>query len=100
MNFAKNILKTITSEKDNIKLRSDLQRRGIRPHLWLTTNPRQTGKMLKLVANYVLLTNEFESFVIVIENVKMPSGHVSIMAQFIRQKVFGGLKSHDYHVLM
>jgi hypothetical protein len=62
--------------------------------------------MLKLVANYVLSTNnalsanKFESFTIVIKNVKTPLGHVSTMGQFIRQKVFGGLKSHDYHVLM
>lgn len=40
MNFAKNILKTITSEKDNIKVRFDLQHRDIRPHLWFTKNPK------------------------------------------------------------
>jgi hypothetical protein len=100
MNFVKNILKPITSEKDNIKVRCDLQRKGIRPHLWLTTNPRRAGRMLKLVADYVLLANEFESFAIVIKNVKTPLGHVLTMAQFIGQKVFGGLKSHDYHVVM
>jgi hypothetical protein len=60
MDFVKNILKTITSEKDNIKVRRDLQCRGIRPHLWLTTNPRRAGRMLKLVVDYVLSVNEFE----------------------------------------
>jgi hypothetical protein len=89
MNFAKNILKTITSEKVNIKVRHDLQRKDVRPYLWLTANPRRAGRMLKPMADYVLLANEFESFAIVIENVKTPSRHVSIMAQFIRQKVFG-----------
>ncbi len=66
----------------------------------MIANLRQVGRMLKPTVDYVLSTNEFESFVIVIENVKMPLGHISTMAQFIRQKVFGGLKSHDYHVLM
>ncbi len=100
MNFKKNILKTITSEKVNIKVRRDLQHKGIRPHLWLIANPRRAGRILKPMADYVLLANEFESFAIIIKNVKTQSRHLSTMAQFIMQKAFGGLKSHDYHVLM
>jgi hypothetical protein len=84
MNFANNILKTITCEKDNIKVKCDLQRRGIRPHLWLIANHKRTSRMLKPVGNYVLSANEFESFAIVIKNVKTPSWHVLTMGQFIR----------------
>lgn len=56
--------------------------------------------MLKLATDFVLTAVEFERFATIIENVKMPTGHVLAMAQYIRRKLFGGLKSHDYHVLM
>jgi hypothetical protein len=49
---------------------------------------------------HVLSANEFESFATIIKNVKTPSWHLLTMAQFIRRKVFGVLKFHDYHVLM
>jgi len=55
MNFVNNILKTITCEKDNIKVKRDLQRGGIKPHLWLITNLKQASRMLKSVVDYVLL---------------------------------------------
>jgi hypothetical protein len=100
MNFAKNILKTVSGHKDTVKVRRDMQRRGIRPHLWLVPHPKKNGKMLKPAAPYVLTTEEWEVFATIIENLKTPSGHVSNMAQYIRSRNFGGLKSHDYHVLM
>jgi hypothetical protein len=62
--------------------------------------PKKNDKMLKPTAPYVLTTEEFEVFASIIENLKTPSGHVSNMAQYIRSRKFGGLKSHDYHVLM
>jgi hypothetical protein len=99
-NLAKNILKTITGEKDTVKVRRDLQRRGIRKHLWLTSNPKKPGKMLKPAAEYVLSNEEFEVFASTIESLKTPSGYVSNLSPYIRKKFFGGLKSHDYHVLM
>jgi hypothetical protein len=61
-NFTKNILKTVIGEKDNVKVRHDLQHKGIKLHLWLTTNARRDRKMLKLVAPYVLTKAEFETF--------------------------------------
>jgi hypothetical protein len=51
MNLVKNFLKTITGKKDTVKVRLDLQRKGIRPHLWLSANPRRGGKMLKLASS-------------------------------------------------
>jgi hypothetical protein len=66
-NFSKNILKTVTGHKDTVKVRRDLQRRGIRPHLWLIPHPRKNGKMLKPAAPYVLTSEEFEVFAGVID---------------------------------
>jgi hypothetical protein len=62
---------------------------GIKPHLWLITNPQRGGKMLKSIALYVLTSVEFDIFVLVIENLKTPLGHVLAMAQYIRQKNLG-----------
>jgi hypothetical protein len=76
-NFAKNILKTMIREKDDVKVRHDLQGRSIRPQLWLTTNPRRGGKMLKPAIGFVLSMFEFDSFATTIENLKTPLGHVS-----------------------
>jgi hypothetical protein len=100
MNLAKNFLKTITGKKDTVKVRRDLQRKGIRPHLWLSANPRRGGKMLKPAAPYVFSNREFEVFVQTLESLKMPSGYASNVGKHIRSKKFGALKSHDYHVLM
>jgi hypothetical protein len=66
----------------------------------LIANFRKGGKMLKLATPYVLIAVEFDIFAYVIENLKTLIGHVSTMAQYISWKKFGGLKSHDYHVLM
>jgi hypothetical protein len=74
MNIAKNFLKTITGKKDTMKVRHDLQRQGLRRHLWLVPNPRRGGKMLKPMAPYVLSDREFEVFASTLESVKMPSG--------------------------
>lgn len=100
MNLAKNFLKTISGKKDSVKVRRDLQRRNIRPHLWLTPNPKNPAKMLKPAAPYVLTDAEFESFVGCIESLKTPTGYSSDLGKHLRKKNFGGLKSHDYHVLM
>ena len=100
MNLAKNFLKTITGKKDTVKVRRDLQRWNLRKHLWLTSNPKEPKKMVKPRASYVLTDNEFEKFATYIKNLKAPSGYSSDLGKCIWKKNFGGLKSHDYHVLM
>jgi hypothetical protein len=55
---------------------------------------------LKPAAEHVLTNEEFEVFDSTIESLKPPSGYVSNISPYIRKKSFGGLKSHDYHVLM
>jgi hypothetical protein len=99
-NLSKNILKIEIGLKDTMKVRRDLQCKGIGRHLWLTPHPKKIGRMLKPAAPYVLTNEEFEVFANTIESLKPPSGLVSNMAQYIWKKKFGGLKSHDYHVLM
>jgi hypothetical protein len=39
-------------------------------------------------------------FASTLESLKTPSGYASFLGRHIRNKKFGGLKSHDYHVLM
>ena len=100
LNLAKNILKTITGKKDSVKVRRDLQRRNLRRHLWLTPHPRKPGKMVMPRASYVLTKEEFDKFTRCIESLKLPSGYSANLKKSIRKKNFGGLKSHDYHILM
>jgi hypothetical protein len=100
MNIAKNFLKTITRKEDSVKVRQDLQRKGIRKHLWLAANPRRGGKMLKPKAPYVLSNAEFETFASTLEMLKMPSGYASDFGKHVQSKKFGAFKSHNYHVLI
>lgn len=58
--------------------------------------PKKTGKMLKPTTRYMLTTEEFDVFASNIESLKTPSGHLSNMAQYIRKRIYGGLKSHDF----
>ena len=101
-NFAENILKTIIGykEKDSVRVRRDMQREGIQPHLWMVRDPHNPSRMLKPAANYVLTPEEFNIFCCRLENLKVPTGNCSEIGQHIRNRKFGALKSHDYHILM
>ena len=68
--------------------------------MWLTQSARNPNKMVKPAAPYVLSKIEFEAFVSCIESLKTPMGYYSVLGKHLRKKNFGGLKSHDYHVLM
>lgn len=87
-------MKTITGVKDNVKIKRDVQRRGIRKNMCLSSNPK------KPAALYVLTSEEFGIFVSTIKSLKTPLGHISNNFSYTRKKNFGGLKSYDYHVLM
>ena len=100
MNLAKNFLKTITGKKDTVKVRRDLQKQNIRRHLWLTPHPQRVGKMIKPRVPYVLSKTEFKKFAKCLEALKTPSRYTADLSKCIRKKIFGGLKSHDYHVLL
>jgi hypothetical protein len=87
-NFTKNIFKIVIGKKDSVKMRRDLQCKGIRPHLWLTTNLQKGGKMLKPVAPHVLIMIEFDSFSITIENLETPLGHFFSNGETHQEKEF------------
>jgi hypothetical protein len=63
-----------------VKVRRDLQCRGIKPHLWLIANLKRGGKMLKPTTLYVLTNVEFDIFASFVENLKILLGHVSTLA--------------------
>jgi hypothetical protein len=100
MNLANFFMKTIIGLKDSVKVRRDIQCCNIRKHLWLTRNPRRGGEMLKPAGPYVLSDEDFKLFADCIESLRTPTGHSSALEKHIRKKKLGGLKSHDYHVLM
>jgi len=99
-NFAENVLKTVIGEKDSIKVRQDMQRQKIKPHLSLTPDPANPGKMLKPFTPYVITPKELDTFCTRLESVKVPSEYCSNMGSCIRNRKFGALKSHDYHALI
>ena len=100
--FAENLLKTICGykEKDSVRVRRDMEREGIRPHLWMVWDPNNASRTLKPAANYVLTPREFDIFCTRLENIKVPSDYCSEIGMHIRTRKFGALKSHDYHILM
>ena len=101
-NFCENILKTICGfhEKDSVRVRRDMEREGIKKHLWMVRDPRNQSRMVKPVANYVLTAKEFDIFCTRLETLKIPTGYCSEIGGHIRNRKFGALKSHDYHILM
>ena len=101
-NFAENLLKTICGykEKDSVRVRRDMEREGIRRHLWMVWDSNNAARMLKPAPNYVLTAQEFDVFYTRLENLKVPFGYCSELGTHIRNRQFGALKSHDYHILM
>ena len=93
-NSSENILKTICGfkEKDSVKVRRDMEREGIRPHLWMVRDPKNPSRMLKPAANYVLTPQEFNIFCTRLENIKVPEGYCSEIGAHIRNRKFEAQK--------
>jgi hypothetical protein len=53
-----------------------------------------------MAAPYVLSDGDFHVFARTMELLKTPSGYSSNVGKHIWSKKYGGLKSHDYYVLM
>ena len=66
----------------------------------MVKDPKNPSRMLKPVANYVLTAKEFDVFCTRLEKLKVPSEYCSKIGSHIRNRKFGALKSHDYHILM
>ncbi|XP_050378308.1 uncharacterized protein LOC126795524 [Argentina anserina] len=85
--------------KDNIKARVDLEKMGLREHLWL----KKTGTKVEMpIAPYEVKPSlkpwVFKWF----HDVKYPQGYAANIARCVKveeQKIIG-LKTHDSHVLM
>jgi hypothetical protein len=69
-------------------------KKKIRKHLWLTANPRKEGKMMKLVASYVLFDKEFEVFASTIERLKTPLGYNHGLSYQETTTMFSGIQTH------
>ena len=68
--------------------------------VWMTRDPNNPSRMIKPVPKYVLIDEEFKTFCDRLEELKVPIGYCVDIGNCIRKGKFGGLKSHDYHVLI
>ena len=98
-NLALNTLGYLAGDKDTVQVRRDLKRMGLEqrrhPH------PRKPRRMMKPAAPYVLTSDEFDTFCSTLEKIKTPSKYVGAnLADNVRKRKWGSLKSHDWHILM
>lgn len=99
-NLCENVLKTLMGEKDKPQTRVDMQRRGIRQHLWLQPVGANGERFFVPDAPYVLSKDNRAVFLENLRNIRFPTGYVSNLHKRISKGSLRGLKSHDYHVLM
>lgn len=94
------ILNIKDKTKDDLNSRLDLKEWDIRKSL----HPELigTGKWRLPHACYVMNASERSTFLHVLENIKVPDGYSSNISKHVNSKDvrLGGLKTHDYHVLM
>lgn len=93
------ILNIKDKTKDDLNSRLDLKEWGIRRSL----HPEPAGEQWRLPhACYVMNASERLQFLRVLENIKVPDGYSSNISKRVNSKdvKLGGLKTHDYHVLM
>ena len=95
-----NLIRTLTSEKDNASVRVDLQDRGIRPQLWLEERGRGGNRLWLPDAPIVLSVQDRKEFMETLESIRTPSGYVSTLFTKINSGKLRGLKSHDHHILL
>jgi hypothetical protein len=72
---------------------------GIRPELWLNDSVKE----MKLPTSCITLSKHEKEFCGFLKNVKVPSDYstnISRLISFPDLKVFPGVKTHDYHVLL
>ena len=93
-------MKTIFGDKDNPKVRMDMQNRDIRPHLWLRGVRDQQHRAYMPNAEYVLSKESRERFMSNLKAIKLPSNYSSSLHSKVSKGKLSGLKSHDYHVLI
>jgi hypothetical protein len=99
-NVAENILRTLFGEKDNMKVRLDLQNRNIRRHIWLRRMGNGDGKVYMPDAAYVLSKSDQALFLRTLKALRLPTHYCGTLHSKISKGKLSGLKSHDYHVLL
>lgn len=101
-NITESLIKFLEGTKDSVKVRQDLQVRNQQPHLWPRTDPRKAGGFVKPMAPYVLSKEEKQQFHARISALRFPTGYAGAFKRHVKQKtkVLGGMKSHDYHIMM
>ena len=99
-NIYVNIMKTIWSLKDNLKVRMDLAKANIRPELHAVSGGAK-GTLLIPRAPYILSRAQNVVFTNIIRGLKTPSNYVGQLSKrIIADGELRGIKSHDYHILM
>ena len=99
-NICENMIRTIFGEKDTVKVRMDMELQNVNRHLWLQQHPSRAGVLVRPLAPYVLRTHELQTFLTIVSKLKVPSGYAASFKKHVQKKKLGGMKSHDYHVLM
>jgi len=99
-NICENVVRTIFGQKNTIKVRWDMQAKGIWQHLWLRQHLNNQHKMLKSHASHVLTTDELEIFLSWLWSMKHPIDYGASLAKHVGDNKLGSMKSHDYHMLM
>ncbi len=77
-----------------------MEDQNIHPHLWLSRNPQNPMWWMLPHANFVLLKWDLSIFQAWFDSLKVPSDYSSSMAIHLSMGRLGGMKAHDWHVLM
>ena len=98
-NITESLIKFLEGTKDTVKVRQDLKVRNQQPHLWAKADSKKAGKFIKPMAPYVLSKEEKQTFH---ARLRFPSGYAAAFKKHVKHKtkVLGGMKSHDYHIMM
>ena len=101
-NITESLIKFLEGTKDTVKVRQDLKVRNQHSHLWPTADVKTPGKFVKPLAPWLLSKQDKKIFHKRISNLRVPTGYAAAFKKHVKHKtkVLGGMKSHDYHVMM
>lgn len=99
-NISDSLLKFLSGDKDTPAVRRDLERRGIRPDLWLKPHQSRPDVLLKYQAPYICTSAEWQIFIGRLGELRVPSGYCGQLKKHITEQKLGSMKSHDHHVMM
>ncbi|XP_021717375.1 uncharacterized protein LOC110685200 [Chenopodium quinoa] len=103
-NVCDNLLGTLLDmdkSRDDPEARKALEKKNIKPHLWLQSHPNRAKKYMPPAA-YTMSNEEKERFLRVLKKLKVPDGYGSNLQRCVnlKQQKLINLKSHDNHILM